>query len=173
MVLAHARALLASAPGGECAYLDADLRDAATILDGAARTLDLAQPVAVILSAVLHFIGDDEDPDPWQIVTGLLDGISAEAYLAISNGASDLAAAIAAGTREYNRRSPVIFTARTQAQVAAFFARTELLDPGVARWPSGLAWRLARTTPPQAGIRTSAWGASLRGQALPAVLPGR
>jgi DNA-binding HxlR family transcriptional regulator len=137
MVLAHARALLASAPEGKCAYLDADLRDPAAILHGAAHTLNLNQPVAVILSAVLHFISDDDNP--WHIVTRLLDGITADTYLAISHGASDLAAAaIAAGTREYNRQSPVAFTARTQAQVVRFFTGTELLVPGVvplAQWP--------------------------------------
>ena len=56
LVLVHARALLASHPQGSCAYLDADLRDTAAILAGAARKLDLTQPVAVLLLAVLHFI---------------------------------------------------------------------------------------------------------------------
>jgi hypothetical protein len=39
-VLAHARALLTSGPQGVTDYIDADLRDTGTILDGAARTLD-------------------------------------------------------------------------------------------------------------------------------------
>jgi hypothetical protein len=56
MVLAHARALLASGPEGSCDYLDADLHDTGYLLREASRTLDFSQPVAVLLLAVLHLI---------------------------------------------------------------------------------------------------------------------
>lgn len=49
LVLVHARALLTSSPRGSCDYVDADLRDTATVLAGAACTLDFTQPVAVLL----------------------------------------------------------------------------------------------------------------------------
>ncbi len=62
LVLAHARALLTSTPHGVCGYIDADLRDTARILSEAKRTLDLTQPVAVLLLAVLHLIPDTDDP---------------------------------------------------------------------------------------------------------------
>src|SRR5579864_1081231 len=52
MVLAHARALLASSPEGATAYIDADLRDADRLLAEAARTLDFGQPVALMLLGV-------------------------------------------------------------------------------------------------------------------------
>src|SRR6266581_5901145 len=58
LVLAHARALLTSAPEGACDYLDADLRDPAAILREAARTLDFTRPAAVLLIAILHFLPD-------------------------------------------------------------------------------------------------------------------
>src|SRR6516164_4733868 len=58
VVLSHARALLTSSPAGKTDYLDADLRDVGQILAGAARTLDLGRPVAVLLVAILHFIPD-------------------------------------------------------------------------------------------------------------------
>src|SRR5580692_5337392 len=61
IVLSHARALLKSSPQGACAYLDADLRDPDAILAAAAETLDFGQPVAVMLIAVMHFIGDDDE----------------------------------------------------------------------------------------------------------------
>jgi hypothetical protein len=44
VVLTHARALLTSGPEGVTSYLDADLRDVATILAEAAKLLDLSQP---------------------------------------------------------------------------------------------------------------------------------
>jgi S-adenosyl methyltransferase len=58
VVLTHAKALLTSSPEGKTDYIQADLRDTDTILAGAARTLDLTQPVAVILIAVLQLPGD-------------------------------------------------------------------------------------------------------------------
>ena len=48
-MLVHARALLTSAPEGATDYIEADLRDPDGILAAAARTLDFAQPVALML----------------------------------------------------------------------------------------------------------------------------
>src|SRR5215469_13878399 len=56
MVLAHARALLASGPHGATDYIDADLRDTGKIIESAAMTIDFTKPVAVMLIAVLHLI---------------------------------------------------------------------------------------------------------------------
>src|ERR1700761_6761997 len=53
LVLAHARALLTSSPEGRTAYIQADLRDPATILgdESLREVLDFSQPVALILAA--------------------------------------------------------------------------------------------------------------------------
>jgi hypothetical protein len=138
LVLAHARALLASAPQGSCAYLHADLRDPGPILAGAAAALDLARPTAIVLTAVLHFLTDAEDP--WAVTARLLAGITGDAFLAVIHAGSDLSPAQAAVTeREYNARSPVPITFRTRAQVAGFFDGMQLLDPGLvplAQWPA-------------------------------------
>ena len=58
IVLSHARALLTSKPEGACAYIDADVHDPDKILATAADTLDFSQPVALMLVAFMHFIGD-------------------------------------------------------------------------------------------------------------------
>ena len=50
--------------------------------------LDLTQPVAVLLNAVLQFIPDDAGPD--KIVTMLLDAMPPGSYLVLSQPASDL-----------------------------------------------------------------------------------
>jgi hypothetical protein len=57
VVIAHARALLTSAPEGATDYLDADLKEPGPILAGAAQTLDFSRPVAIMLLAVLHLLG--------------------------------------------------------------------------------------------------------------------
>jgi hypothetical protein len=61
IVLAHARALLTSSLEGATAYIDADLRATATILERAAGVLDFGQPVAVMLLGILQGIPDQEE----------------------------------------------------------------------------------------------------------------
>jgi len=61
LVLAHARALLTSTPEGSTDYVDADMRDPGAILARAAASLDLDQPVALMLIGVLGHIADDDE----------------------------------------------------------------------------------------------------------------
>ena len=162
LVLAHARALLTSSPQGACDYIDADLRKPGKILARASQTLDLTQPTAVLLLAVLHFIPDEDDP--WGIVTRLLDGIAGDAYLVICHAASDLnPSEIREAARRNNERSPVPLGPRSRPQIARFFFGTQLLPPGLVTlgswWPDrpddgtedsdlgghvGIGWRAGR-----------------------------
>lgn len=141
VVLAHARALLTSSPEGKTAYLDADLRDPAKILRGAAETLDFSQPVAVLLVAVLHFIQDSDDP--YRIVTTLMDAVPPGSYLAIVHGASDVGSDdMPEAERRYNEQASARFNARDREQVARFFDGLELTGPGLVnlgRWAQGAA----------------------------------
>ena len=130
VVLAHARALLTSRPGGTCDYLDADLHDPAGILAGAARTLDLGRPAAVLLLAVLHFLPDADDPAG--ILAGLAAGLAPGSFVAVSHVTSDFApAAVASGVAAYNEAVPAGITARSHAQVSALLAGLSLVPPGV------------------------------------------
>jgi S-adenosyl methyltransferase len=132
IVLVHARALLASRHEGLIDYLDADLRDPETILDRASQTLDFSRPVAIMLIAILHAIGDGDDP--YQIVARLVDAVPAGSYLAISHVASDIdAEKIAEATARLNQQSHQHFTLRDHAGVMRFFDGLELLEPGVVR----------------------------------------
>jgi hypothetical protein len=128
IVLAHARALLASAPEGKTAYLDADARDPDTILARAAGTLDFSQPVAITLLAILHAIDD-----PYALTSRLVDAVPPGSYLAISILASDInQEAQAEMTRRLNEGLPgITVTARSHAEVTRFFDGMELLEPGV------------------------------------------
>jgi hypothetical protein len=139
VVIAHARALLTSGPEGTTDYVQADLRDTATVLTGAARTLDFRQPVAVLLMGVLHFIPDEEDP--YAIVARLMDATAPGSYLVIGHGASDIQAdAVPELTRRYNERSSARITLRSREQVAGFFDGLELVGPGLVPlnqwWPA-------------------------------------
>jgi hypothetical protein len=131
VVLAHARALLASGSAGQVDYLDADLRDTGPILQRAAATLDFSQPVGIMLMAILHAI-DDEDPA--RIVSRLAAAVPAGSYVTLSHPASDIDPdQIAAATSRLNELSHQHFTLRTNAEVAALFGDLDILEPGVVR----------------------------------------
>ncbi|MGH3159470.1 MAG: SAM-dependent methyltransferase [Streptosporangiaceae bacterium] len=138
IVLAHARALLTSTPEGATAYVDADLRDTATVLDGAARTLDFGQPVAVMLLMILQYVPDSDDP--WGIVKRLVDAVPSGSYLVVSDTAADIDAEIVAeSARRYNQRlGSVRQTRRTKDEFTEFFTGLELGEPGVVPLPE---WR--------------------------------
>ncbi|HEV2451957.1 MAG TPA: SAM-dependent methyltransferase [Streptosporangiaceae bacterium] len=130
LVMAHARALLTSTPPGACGYLDADLRDPGAIVAQAARTLDLTQPAAVLLLAVLHFLSDAEDPAA--VVAALAGGLAPGSYLAISHLTADLAPEQAGAAADaYNTLVPVPVIPRTHPQVTRLLGGLSLLAPGV------------------------------------------
>ncbi|HEX3516110.1 MAG TPA: SAM-dependent methyltransferase [Trebonia sp.] len=130
MVLAHARALLSSSEQGATAYFDADLRDTGKILEAAKHTLDFTQPVAVMLIAVLHLIGDADDPAG--IIAQLMEAVPAGSALAISHVPSDMhMGAMSDMSGRLNRLLSQPSPYRSRAQVTGFFAGRELVNPGV------------------------------------------
>ncbi len=132
VVLAHARALLVSADEGATAYLQADIREPAAILEQAAATLDFSKPVAVMLLGVLYMIPDADGPH--EMVGAYLSALVPGSYLAISHPASDVdAEAAAEAAREYDNSLPTTQTNRNRAEVTKFFDGLELLPPGVVQ----------------------------------------
>jgi hypothetical protein len=129
VVLAHARALLTSTPEGATDYIDADLRNPADILDKAARTLDFTGPIAVTMLAILHAIGDDEDP--YGIVAQVMAAVPSGSYLAISHLPSDLEPKLAESRDRVNRLSHQQYTHRSHAEVLRFFDGLEIIEPGL------------------------------------------
>ena len=123
-------ALLTSTGQGMCDYIDADLRDTATITAAAAATLDFTQPAAVLLLAVLHFIPDTDDPAG--IVASLASVLAPGSFVVISHLTADLAPTqVGAGVAAYNTRVPAGLVPRTHSQVSALFGGLPLVPPGV------------------------------------------
>jgi trans-aconitate methyltransferase len=145
IVLAHARALLTSAPEGQTAYLDADANDPDTILARAAGTLDFSQPVAITLLAILHVI-----KDPYALTSRLVDAVPPGSYLVITLPTSDLQPeAGAEAARRMNEGIPSItMTLFSRAEATRFFDGLELLEPGVV--PVNY-WRPGPSGPEPAG----------------------
>jgi O-methyltransferase involved in polyketide biosynthesis len=146
LVLAHARALLTSAPEGRTAYVQADLRDPQSILSGPAvrEVLDFSQPVALMLVAVLHFVPDEFAPA--QLLATLTGALPPGSYLVASHiTAEHDPVGPAAGARAY-RAAGLPAQLRDSGEFAQLaFAGLDLVPPGVvlvSEWrPDGSAPR--------------------------------
>jgi hypothetical protein len=131
MVLSHARALLTSVTA-PTAYVDADARDTEKILVEAMSTLDFGQPVAVMLIAVMHFIGDDDEAAA--IIRTLRDACAPGSFVAISHVASDIDTEQQTEmVRRLNQSVAEKATMRDLAGVTRLFDGYELVEPGVVR----------------------------------------
>jgi len=156
VVLSHAKALLKSSPEGACAYIDADLRDPGTILAGAAKTLDFSQPIAVMLIAVMHFVGDDAQASA--IMNQLTGACVPASYVALSHAASDIdAEQMAEMIRRLNETTAEKTTLRDRAGVTRLFDGLELVEPGVIR---AAEWR--PDTDLEAASPAALWGGVAR-----------
>jgi SAM-dependent methyltransferase len=128
IVLAHARALLAGAPQGRTAYVDADMRDSDVLFatPELRETLDLSRPVGVTVIAMLQFVED---------AAALIDEVTAHltpgSYLALTAATADLARGSTALAEVYNRRGVPMYL-RSCTELEALFAdRYDLVEPGV------------------------------------------
>ncbi|WP_435586747.1 SAM-dependent methyltransferase [Micromonospora aurantiaca (nom. illeg.)] len=83
IVLAHGRALLAAE--GTATVIQADIREPEEILNDpdVRRFLDFDRPIGLLLFAILHHIGDDEDPR--SVAAALIDALPSGSYVAISH----------------------------------------------------------------------------------------
>jgi hypothetical protein len=132
LVTLHARTLLTSTPQGRTAYLEADLSNPESILDHPALrdTLNLSQPVGLMLIAVLHFVHGQGAAKP--IVRRLLDALPAGSYLVATHATDDF------GTPEQQALYQRILEqgksdvwTRGRDEFAALFDGLDLIDPGV------------------------------------------
>jgi len=130
MVLSHARALMKSAPGGAVGYVDAEVRDPGAIVAGARATLDLRQPVAVLLLFTLAYVVDAAEAAA--VVTSLVAKMVPGSYVAIYHLASDLDPALDAAARQWNKMMPAQpITLRSGPQVAELVAGLDPVPPGL------------------------------------------
>ena len=136
LVLSHARALLTSTPEGACDYVEGDLREPGKILAQAARTLDFAKPVALMLLGVLHHIPDTGQA--YSIVGDLVAALAPGSFLTINHSTSAVhGAAMEEAVAHWNKVGTPSMTLRTPQQITRFFGGLDLLPPGVvscSRW---------------------------------------
>ena len=80
-------------------YIDADLHEPDTIIAGAAKTLDLTRPVAVMLLGIVHFILDDDEAQA--IVRRLVDAVPPGSYLVINHATTEVTPEATSATFRY------------------------------------------------------------------------
>jgi hypothetical protein len=130
MVLSHARALMKSAPGGAVGYVDADVRDAAAIVAGARETLDLNEPIAVLLLFTLAYVLDDAEAVA--AVTALTEAVPSGSYVALYQLAGDVDPSLDDAARQWNKLLPAQpIKLRSRAEVGRFTAGLDPVPPGL------------------------------------------
>jgi hypothetical protein len=133
MVLAHARALLT---GGDVAYVEADLRRTADVLDGARQTLDLAEPIGLLLLGIMGHTADDTEAHA--TVRRLVDAMPSGSYLVMTDGTTASGEASIESMRQYARSGAVPYHLRSPEAFAAFFDGLDVVEPGIVSPPD---WR--------------------------------
>jgi hypothetical protein len=138
IVLAHARALMAGTAEGKTDYVDADLREIDNFLDSPRlrETLDLSQPVGLLLIAIMHFVPDSEEP--YRLATRLLDALPSGSYLALSHLTGDFDPDAWEAVAAIYRKTGVSMRVRSRAEIERFFDGLELVEPGLVVLPR---WR--------------------------------
>ncbi|MCL2580833.1 MAG: SAM-dependent methyltransferase [Streptosporangiales bacterium] len=155
LVLAHARALLTSAPEGRTAYIQADIREPQAILDNPAtrEILDFSQPVALMLVAILHYVPDEWGPDG--IIGTLLDALPSGSFLTASHISAEHDPAVAAWERT-DRAAGIPAQMRDSSDFARLaFNGLELVPPGVVPVSD---WRPAVRGPRPTPAEVSTYG---------------
>jgi SAM-dependent methyltransferase len=154
----HSRAILAG--NDNATAVQADLRRPAQILGSPQLwdLLDLSQPVALLLVAVLHFFPDSGQPTA--LVAELRDALAPGSYVVISHGTTDGQAPHVAEAMGHYNQTTAAFQPRSRAEVTAFFDGLEMVDPGLVPVP------LWRPDPPESAgglpVQIAAYGGAGR-----------
>jgi S-adenosyl methyltransferase len=139
VVVAHNRALLATGDG--LVTVHADVRDPGSMLgsEDVRQCLDLGQPVVLLLLGVVHFIGDEDDPEG--MVAQYRDALAPGSVLVLSTGTSEGADPdVVSGTKDAYRNYRTPFRLRSRAEIRRLF------DGSTS---SSLVWSPCRTGAPR------------------------
>jgi hypothetical protein len=126
MVLAFAKGFLAD--NAAVSVIHGDLRDPDGILDhpNVRALIRLGEPVGLLMTAVLNFVSDDDDP--WHIVNRYVDALAPGSYLVISHVTPDNKPPLAVAVcRDVYARSSQPIYPRSKADITRFFDGLEIV----------------------------------------------
>ncbi|HEY1819215.1 MAG TPA: SAM-dependent methyltransferase [Trebonia sp.] len=129
MVLSHGQALIKSARPGSVSCVGGNIADVDAIVASALPTLDLTQPVAVLLLSTLAHV-------PTRIaaaraVSSLMAAVPSGSYAVIYHLANDLDPAMQSAARHWNKTVPTPITLRSRADMISLVSGLEVIPPGV------------------------------------------
>jgi S-adenosyl methyltransferase len=129
VAVAHSRRILAG--HDRAIAVGADFRRPLDIVaDPTVRAvLDFEQPMAVLLVAVLHAVGDADDP--YRAVAQLRASIATGSYLVIAHGTADSRPDESGELVKVSQRTTTPLTLRRRDQIARFFDGFDLVEPGL------------------------------------------
>jgi hypothetical protein len=143
LVIAHSSALLAGSRTAR--VVQADLRDPDALLahPDLRELIDLSQPAALMMTAVIHFIAPEEDP--WGLVSRYVNALASGSYLALSQVTDEKTppSSVRVAEEIYARSGSRLYF-RSRADVERFFGGLELVSPGLS---------------PAAVVHAGEWGA--------------
>jgi SAM-dependent methyltransferase len=138
VAVAHSQAVLEG--NGDTGVVAADLRKPQEILRSpeVERLIDLNQPVALLLVAILHFVEDEDDP--YGAVAELGEALAPGSLLVLTHASYEgipLPPERAGGAVDVYRdiRNPLIM--RSREEIARFFEGYDMVEPGLVpppRW---------------------------------------
>ncbi len=144
VVLAHARAILAT--DSRAIAIEADMREPAVLLRRVREEefIDLEQPVAVLMVAVLHFLPDSDEAA--RIVAAFRENMVPGSYLVITHAtAGNMSAGnLTQAIQTYATTTAGSIAPRSYQEIKAFFDGLELQEPGVVPVAH---WRPTETAP--------------------------
>lgn len=147
IAVAHGRQLLADTAGATVTQADLLRPEQVLAADGVAGLLDFDQPVAILLVAVLHFVGDEAKPG--EVVARYRAAVPPGSALVISHVSDDqpteeLAAPHRAVAEVYRHTSNPAYL-RDRRSITALFGDATLVEPGLV---DVLHWRPERPQDP-------------------------
>ncbi|MBQ0928236.1 SAM-dependent methyltransferase [Saccharopolyspora endophytica] len=137
VAVAYSKTLLAD--NADADIVRADARDPEAVLasDEVTALLDPGQPVAVMMVALLHFIGDDSAPR--EMIARYRDALAPGSFLCISHATDEGRPDVAGEHADlYKQRTATPLTFRSRAEIGGFFEGFELVEPGLVFMPQ---WR--------------------------------
>ncbi|MBO3751378.1 SAM-dependent methyltransferase [Streptosporangiaceae bacterium NEAU-GS5] len=126
IVCVHARALMAKSD--RVSVVQADVRDPKALLSAVDAHIDFDRPVAFLLFAVLHFVGDQAKP--YEVVATLRDASAPGSYLAVSH-AFETRSPLNPEALKIYRQATAALSLRSREEILGFFDGYELLQPGL------------------------------------------
>jgi hypothetical protein len=127
----HARAMRPSTPQGRVSFIQADLREPKAILGAAEfrETLDLSEPIALVLIGIMHHLRDEDDPQT--ILATLIEPLAPGSYLVLSQSTPDFDPEAMRGLATASEQGGIPNVPRSFADTEAFFADLEMVEPGL------------------------------------------